>query len=150
MPAKQTSEYANSLLALIFNGTPYTTSAPVQNIATSAAGGLNTLYVSLHTSSAGLPTGNQSTNEAAYTSYARVAVGRGPLNWTVTTNSVSPASTISFPQASGGSETATYFGVGTSGAGTGHLLYYGSVSPTISISNGVQPALTTSTQIQEL
>ncbi len=147
MPAKVTSsgEYANSLLALIFNGTPYSN----PQIATSAAGGQNTLYVSLHTSSAGLPSGTQLTNEAAYTSYARVSVGRGPLNWTVTNNSVSPAATISFPQASGGSETETYFGVGTSGAGAGHLLYWGAISPTIAVSNGVQPQLTTSTAITE-
>lgn len=152
MPAKviSASEYAQSLLSLIFQGAPYTTSAPVQSLATSAAGGVNALFVSLHTSSAGLPTGNQSTNEAAYTSYARVSVGRGPLGWTVTANSVSPVATISFPQASGGSETETYFGVGTSGAGTGHLLYWGSISPTIAVSNGVQPQLTTSTAITEL
>lgn len=40
------------------------------------------LYVSLHTADPGA-TGNQTTNECAYTSYARVAVARTGAAWTV-------------------------------------------------------------------
>lgn len=146
MAAKQigANEYAFSFLSLIFNGTTYT------GIATCASGGIDRLWVSLHTSSAGLPTGNQTTNEAAYTLYTRTSAARSTLGWTVTANSVSPVATITFPQATGGSETETYFGVGTSAVGVGHLLYYGSVSPTIAVSNGVQPQLTTSTALTEI
>ena len=146
MPAKVTSnnEYAFSLLSLVFNATTYT------GMATSASGGFDRLWVSLHTSSAGLPTGNQTTNEAAYVSYSRTSAARTTAGWTITNNSVSPVATISFPQATGGSETETYFGVGTSAVGVGHLLYWGSISPTIAVSNGVQPQLTTSTAITEV
>lgn len=141
MAAKGTT-FDNDLLKLIFNATA------IANMADNAASApLTNLYVSLHTSSpAG---GNQTTNEAAYTDYARVAVARSGSGWTVTSNSVSPAATITFPAASGGSETETYFGVGTASSGTGKLLYYGALSPTIVVSNGVTPQLTTATAITE-
>lgn len=109
------------------------------------------LYVSLHTSS---PTasGTQTNNEAAYPSYARVAVTRATAGWTVTGNSVSPVATITFPQSTGSpAETETFFGVGTSNTGAGNLLYFGPISPTIAITAaGVTPALTTGSIISEV
>ena len=145
MAAKVTSasEYANSLLKLIFNATAYT------NMADNAASApFTNLYVSLHTAT---PTagGTQTSSEAAYTSYARVAVTRTTGGWTVTTNSVVPVATIIFPAATGGSETETFFGIGTSSSGAGHLLYFGAISPTIAVSNGVTPELTTASTITE-
>jgi hypothetical protein len=50
------------------------------NVAT-ASGTIH--YLSLHTSNPG-ETGNQLTNEIAYTNYARVAVTRNGTNWGVT------------------------------------------------------------------
>lgn len=145
MAAKVTStgEYANSLLKLIFNATAYANMA--DNAATSP---FTNLYVSLHTASPGAA-GTQTTSEAAYTSYARVAVTRTSGGWTVTANAVSPAATISFPAATGGSETETYFGIGTASSGAGHLLYYGSISPTIAVTSGVTPQLTTASSVSE-
>jgi hypothetical protein len=138
-----TSEYANKLLKLIFNATNYA------NMADNAASSpFTSLYVSLHTSSPGA-TGNQTTNEAAYGSYARVAVTRDTGGWTVTGASVSPVANIVFAQASSGSETETHFGVGTSSTGTGHLLYFGTISPNISVTTGVIPTLTTATFVSE-
>jgi hypothetical protein len=145
MAAKQTaaSEYASNLLKLIFNATAYA------NLADNAASSpFTNLYVSLHTASPGA-TGTQTTSEAAYTSYARVAVARTSGGFTVTANSVSPAATISFPACTGGTATITHWGVGTSSSGAGHLLYYGAVSPNISVSSGVTPELTTATAITE-
>lgn len=145
MAAKVTSsgEYANNLLKLVFNATGYA------NMADNAASSpFTNLYVSLHTASP-TATGNQASSEAAYTGYARVAVARTTGGWTVTTNSVSPVATIIFPAATGGSETETYFGVGTSSSGNGHLLYFGPISPTIAVSNGVTPELTTGSAITE-
>jgi len=135
--------FENDLLKLIFNATA------IANIADNAATSpLTNLYVSLHTDDPG-EAGDQTTNECAYTSYARVAVARSGAGWTVTNNSVSPAAEISFPAATGGTETATHFGVGTASSGAGKLLYSGTVSPNISISSGVTPKLTTSTAITE-
>lgn len=135
--------FENDLLKLIFNGTA------IANIADNAGTSpLTNLYVSLHTADPG-ETGNQSTSEAAYTSYARVAVARTTGGWTVTNNSVSPVANIDFPAATGGSETETHFGVGTASSSTGKLLYSGTVTPNIAVSSGVTPRLTTATTITE-
>lgn len=137
------NSFENDLLKLIFNATA------IANIADNAASSpLASLYVSLHTGDPG-EAGNQTTNECAYTSYARVAVDRDTGGWTVTNNSVSPAADITFPMATGGTETATHVGVGTASSGTGKLLYKGAVTPNIAISNGVTPILTTGSVITE-
>lgn len=135
--------YANDFLKLIFNATA------IANIADNAATSpLTNLYVSLHTAAVG-GSGNQTTNEATYTSYARVAVARTSGGWTVTADSVSPAATISFPAATGGTNTITNWAVGTASSGTGKVLYRGAVSPSISVSSGVTPTLTAATAITE-
>lgn len=135
--------FENDWLLLVFNATA------IGNIADNAASSpLTNLHVSLHTSDPG-EAGNQQTNECAYTSYARVAVARSGSGWTVTGNSVSPAAEISFPAATGGSETATHFAIGTAASGTGKILYKGTVTPNIVISSGVTPKLTTATAITE-
>lgn len=133
----------NSLLKLIFNATA------IANIADNAATSpLTNLYMSLHTAD---PTsaGNQTSNEATYTGYARVAITRNTSGFTVTSNSVSPASTISFPACTGGTNTITFAGIGTAASGTGILLYSGTVTPNISVSSGVTPQLTTASTITE-
>lgn len=135
--------FENDWLKLIFNATA------IANIADNAATSpLTNLYVSLHTADPG-EAGDQTTNEVAYTSYARVAVARTSGGWTVTGNSVSPAANIDFPAATGGTATATHFAVGTASSGAGKLLYSGTVTPSISISSGVTPRLTTASTITE-
>lgn len=142
MPAKS-STFDNDLLKLIFNGTA------IANLADNASSSpLTNLYVSLHTATPNIG-GNQTTNEAAYTSYARVTIARTTGGWTVTGSSVSPVATISFPAATGGSETETFFAVGTALSGTGKVLYYGPLSPTIAVANGVTPQISTSSTITE-
>ena len=139
----KTNNWENSILTLLFNATA------TANVADNAASSpLTNLYVSLHTSDPG-EAGDQTTNECAYTSYARVAVARSGSGWTVTNNSVSPAANIDFPAATGGSETATHFGVGSSSSGAGVLYYKGTIDPDIVISSGVTPRLTTATAITE-
>ena len=134
------STFANDLLKLIFNATA------IANIADNAATApITNIYVSLHTADPG--NGNQTTSEAAYTSYARVAVARTSGGWTVSTNTVVPAATVSFPAATGGSETETFAGIGKSVSGTGELFFSGAISPTIAVSNGVTPQLTTSSTL---
>ena len=130
-------------LKLIFQATA------IANIADNAATSpLTNLYVSLHTADPA-DAGNQTTNETAYTSYARVAVARTSGGWTVTGNSVSPTANIDFPACTGGTATITHFGIGTASSGTGKLLYSGTVSPNISVSSGVTPRLTTASTVTE-
>lgn len=139
----KTNAFETDLLELIFNATDLalladdTVTTPLTN-----------LYVSLHTADPG-ETGTAVTNECAYTSYARVAVARTSGGWTVTGNSVSPVANISFPAATGGTETATHFGITSTASGAGALYYYGTVTPNISISSGVTPVLTTASTITE-
>lgn len=132
--------FANNLLALIFNATA------IANIADNAASApITSVFVSLHTAD---PTaGNQTTSEAAYTSYARVGVLRTSGGWTVATNTVVPVATITFPAATGGSETETFAGLGKSTSGAGLLFFAGAISPTIAVSNGVTPSLTTASTL---
>ena len=135
--------FDNDWLKLIFNATA------IANIADNAASSpLTNLYVALHTAD---PTsaGNQTTNEATYTGYARVAVARTSGGFTVTTNSVSPVATISFPACSGGTNTITNFSIGTASSGAGKILYSGTVTPNISVASGVTPQLTTASTVTE-
>lgn len=135
--------FENDLMKLIFNGTA------IADIAENdSSGPLTNLYVSLHTADPG-EAGNQTTNEATYGSYARVAVARTSGGWTVTGNSVSPVADITFPAASSGSNTITHFAVGTASSSTGKILYSGTVSPSIAVTTGVTPILTTSSTITE-
>jgi hypothetical protein len=139
----KSNAFENSLLKLIFNATA------IANLADNAATSpLTNLYVSLHTADPG-EAGDQSTSEATYTGYARVAVLRTTGGWTVTNNSVSPVANIDFANCTGGTNTITYFGVGTASSGAGVLYYSGTVSPSISVSSGVTPRLTTASTITE-
>src|SRR5574343_1543046 len=95
--------FENDLAKLIFQATA------IANIADNAsASPLTNLYLSLHTSDPG-EAGDQTTNECAYTSYARVAVARSGSGWTVTNNVVTPVANVDFPAATGGTETVTHF-----------------------------------------
>ena len=133
-------------LKLIFQATA------IANIADNAASSpLTNLYVALHTADPG-ETGTQTTNEIAYTSYARVAVARTSGGWSVSgtaPTTVSPVANITFPAGTGGSGTATYFSVGVASSGASKILYSGAISPSIVCGNGVTPVLTTASTITE-
>lgn len=141
--AAKGSVFDADFLKLILNATA------IANIADNAASSpLTNVYVSLHTATPGAG-GSQTTNEAAYTGYARVAVARTTGGWTVTGASVSPVATISFPACTAGTETETFFAIGTASTSTGKILYFGPISPTIAVSNGVVPQLSTSSTVTE-
>jgi hypothetical protein len=136
----------SDFLLLLFNNTNAANIGDATGLRGSTTAG--SLYLSLHTADPG-EAGDQTTSEATYTSYARVAVARSSGGFTVTANSVSPAATVTFPACTGGSATITHFGVGTASSGAGKLLYSGTVTPNLSVANGTTPTLTTSTAITE-
>lgn len=137
------STFCNDILKLFFQATA------IANVADNAGTSpLTNLYVSLHTADPGAG-GSQTTSETSYTSYARVAVARTSGGFTVTSNSVSPAATISFPACTGGTATITHFAIGSASSGAGKIFYSGTVTPNISVSSGVTPQLTTSSTITE-
>lgn len=138
----------NAILNLIFRA------VAIANIADNAASSpLTNLYWSLHTGDPG-EGGTQSTNETSYGSYARVAVARTTGGMTAATTGVtSPAANVSFPPATSPTlptvQSITYAGIGVASAGATNLLYSGPVSPTINVSAGVQPILTTASTVSE-
>ncbi len=141
--AGKSDVFENDWLKLIFNA------VAIANLADNAAASpLTDLYVALHTAD---PTdaGVQTASEATYTGYARVAVARTAGGWTVTGSSVSPVAAISFGACTAGTNTATHWSVGVASSGGSKILYAGAISPTISISAGVTPQLTTASTVTE-
>ena len=126
---------ANRILLHYFQNAALTNVGDAGGLLASATEG--SLYLSLHT---GDPrAGNQTTNEAAYTSYARVAVDRNSGEWTVSGNNASNAIEVQWPLATGGSETETHWGIGTASSGAGNLIFSGSLDTSRAVSSGVQP-----------
>lgn len=136
--------FENDILKLIFNATSIATLA-----GPATSGALSALWVSLHNTSPG-EAGGQATGEVTYGGYARVSVARSTAGWAVATaGSVSPVASITFPECTAGTATAGYMAVGTASSGAGKVLYYGAITPSIAISAGVTPSLTTATTISE-
>lgn len=104
------------------------------------AGAAGSLFVGLSTGT--LAAGSsQTTTQAAYTSYSRVAVARSSGGWTSSTNQVSNAAAVTFPAATGGSETETDFTVGLiTGTGAGDNLYWGALTASLAVSTGITPS----------
>lgn len=142
----KTDTWEAGLLDLLFLNTTFSGVGDATGIVGSGTAG--SLYFSLHLADPG-EGGAQNTSEATYTSYARVAVARSGSGFTRTGNSVSPNATVAFPAGTGGSGTATHFGLGTASSGAGKLLYKGAITPNIVTGNGITPQLSTATAITE-
>jgi len=124
--------FKNTLAILLFQATA------IANVADNAATSpITNVFVSLHT--ADPSTGNQTTSEATYTSYARVGVARTSGGWGSTAGVVTNVATISFPACTGGSNTVSHVGVGTLTSGTGSLWTGGAVTASLSVSTGITP-----------
>lgn len=95
------------------------------------------LYLALYTADPG-EAGTATTNEAAYTSYARVAVARA-TDFTVSGNQLSNTNLEQFPQCTGGSETITYAAIVTSASGAGTIIVRAALNTSIPVSTGIQP-----------
>lgn len=131
--------FENQLLEHILNNANIADIGDATGLRASSTAG--SLYLSLHTADPG-EGGDQTTSEIGYTSYARVAVARSGSVWTVTANSAVLASPpAAFPAGTGGSGTATHFGLGTASSGAGKLLYKGAISPNIVCGSGVTPRI---------
>lgn len=128
--------FENELLLHVFQNATLPLIGDAAGLLASAVAG--NLYVSLHTADPG-EAGDQTTSESAYTSYARVAVVRSAVGWTVATNTASNAALVTFPACSGSTSTVTYFAVGTASGGAGKLLYSGILTAQLIISTGITP-----------
>lgn len=132
----KSNDYENDLQLLIYNNTSIANIGDATGLVGSTGEG--NLFVGLHTADP-LDTGNQSTNEATYTSYARVSVARNTGGWTVTANNASNAAIVTFPTASGGTETITHFSIGYESAGSTKMIGSGTVTPNLAVSVGITP-----------
>ena len=125
--------FENDLLKLIFKAVAIADIA--ENDITSP---LTNLYVSLHTGDPG-EAGDQTTSEATYTGYARVAVARTSGGWAVSTNTADNVAAITFGACTAGSNTITHFAVGTASSGAGKILYSGALTASLAVSAGITP-----------
>jgi len=124
----------NSILALIFNATAWADIA--ENDTSSPAGNL---YVSLHTADPGVG-GSQTTNETAYTNYARVAVVRTTSGWSAPSGGATAnAALVQFPQCGASGATITHVAIGTASSGAGTVLYAGALNSSLAVANLIQP-----------
>jgi len=143
----KTDTWENGLALLLFNNTNFANVGDATGLRGSTTAG--SFYISLHTADPG-EAGTVTTNETAYTGYARVAVARSGAGFVVTANSVSPAANITFGQCTASPGAAiTHFGIGTSASGAGTLLYRGDLTPTIAMAINVTPVILAASTIVE-
>lgn len=107
------------------------------------AGGLRgsvvagSFFVGLYTAYQG-EGGNQSTNEATYTPYARQAIPRSGAGFTRAGNQVTNAAVVSFPTRTDvGTQELMFWGVGTALSGAGQLMYLRHIGPAAKIFNAL-------------
>lgn len=139
--------FENELLDLLFHN------LAIENIGD--AGGLlpaatqGSLYAAMHTGDPG-EAGTADTSETAYTGYARQAIARNSGGFTISTNVVTLAADVDFPECTAAPGTAlTHFSITTAASGASMILYYGPLTPNISMSIGTIPRLKASTNITE-
>lgn len=125
-----------AILALLFNNTDFAGIGDAGGLQNSATAG--SLYVSLHTADPG-EAGTQTTNETAYTNYARVAVARTAGGWTVSGNTVTNTAQITFPQCGASGATITHAAIGTDISGAGTILYSGALSSSLAVALNITP-----------
>lgn len=132
-----TNVFENGLLSLILENANYANVGDATGLRGSSTAGV--FYISLHTGNPN-ETGNQTTSEAAYTSYARVSVARASAQWTVASGVADNDNSIAFPAATGGSESESHFGIGSDASGTGNLFLWGALAASLAVSSGITPS----------
>jgi hypothetical protein len=132
-----TNVLENGLLSLLFENANYANVGDATGLRGSSTAGV--FYISTHTANPN-ETGTQTTSESAYTSYARVSVARSTSGWTVASGVADNDGAINFPQATGGSESETHFGIGSDTSGTGNLFLWGALTSSLAVSSGITPS----------
>lgn len=128
------------LALLLFNNTTWAGIGDSTGIVGSGAAG--SYFISLHTSDPG-DAGTQTTNEANYTGYGRIAVPRTAGGFTVSgTTVVTNAAAINFSPCTGGSNVITHFSIGKLTSGAGEIVVSGALSSSLTVSNGITPSFT--------
>lgn len=133
----KSNAWETGLILLVFNNTNYADVGDATGLRGSSTAG--SLYVALHTADPG-EAGTQATSEAAYTSYARVAVARTAGGWTCSTDTASNTAAITFPACTASSATCTYCSIGVASSGATAMLYSGALTSSLAVSIGITPS----------
>jgi hypothetical protein len=132
-----TNVLENGLLSLLFVNANYANVGDATGLRGSSTAGV--FYISLHESNPN-ETGDQTTGEGNYTSYARVSVARSTAGWSVASGVADNDAAITFPQCTGGSDTETHFGIGSDASGAGNLFLWGALTASLAVSNLITPS----------
>lgn len=138
MSASNTFE--SDVLLLLLNNTNIANLGDATGVRGSSTAG--SVFIALHTADPG-ETGNQSTSEATYTSYARVAIARSGAGFTISGTAPTQAANaaiVNFPACTGGSNTITHFSIGDTTSGATKILLSGALSASLSVSAGITPS----------
>jgi hypothetical protein len=98
---------------------------------------ITNIYISLH--EADPTSGNQTTSEGNYGSYARQAVARSASGWTDAAGVVTNDAEILFPTAASGTDTITHVGTGSVVSSTGVIIVAGATNITLNVAVGIAP-----------
>ncbi len=129
--------FEDQLLSLIFTNVAATNIGDAAGLLPSASAG--SFFIGLHTATIVDSDSLQTTSEATYTSYARVAVARSAAQWTVSSGNIDNDNAITFPAATGGSNTVTDFTIGQATSGGGGIQIFGALTASLAVSNGITP-----------
>lgn len=128
--------FETALLNLLFNNSNIANMGDATGVRGSSSAG--SFYIALYTADPG-ESGTATTNEATYTSYARVAVARSGAGWSVSGNQASNAAAVAFATCTGGSNTITHAGIVQNSSGAGDLYISGALTSSLAVSNGIAP-----------
>lgn len=123
---------------LLFKNTNFPNAPVLQGSAV-----VGSFFCALHTGAGPGQVGNQSTNEAAYTGYARVGVVRSGAGWTITGSNPTTAenaAAITFPTSGSGPETETFASLGSLSAGAGEVYFIVTLTASLIVNNGITPS----------
>ena len=129
----KSTSVCNSILALIYNATPWA------NIADNAAlSPITNIYMALATDSYG-PASTLASNEAAYTNYERQVVPRSTAGWEEPSGGVTHNQEgVEYPQCGAAGATIKSAATGKA-SGAGDIFHYGDLNSQILVSNQIQP-----------
>ena len=129
----KSTSVCNSILALIYNATPWANIA--DNAVTSP---ISTVQMALATESYD-PSSTMNSNEAAYTNYVRQAVPRTTGGWTTpAAGATQNLAAVEYPQC-GATGAAIKSASTGKAAGASPIFHYGDLNSPIAVSNQIQP-----------
>jgi len=132
--------FESQLMLLIFNNTNAANVGDATGLRGSTTAG--SLFIALHTADPG-EAGDQTTSEATYTGYARVAVARSGAGFTVSGTAptqAANAAAVTFGACTAGSSTCTYFSVGVATSGASVIIASGALTASLAVTAGITPS----------